>query len=131
MGVFCAIKGYALFAKKESLKGVIIASVLALAVLVFAWYLCIGYAYYLDVSTVEPNASLFDYLFNGFDYFDLADAVGHPEVRSNYITNLITGIVFSVLVCGSYIAQAFRNSKAASSAAPAQPTLNGENEENK
>ena len=43
VGVVCAIKGYAIFSKKESTKGIIIATVMALLVLVLAWYLCFAY----------------------------------------------------------------------------------------
>ena len=42
IGVVLAIKGYKLFAKKESVKGIIIASIVAFLVLVLAWYLCLG-----------------------------------------------------------------------------------------
>jgi hypothetical protein len=42
IGVVLAIKGYKLFAKKESIKGIIISSVIAFLVLVLAWYLCFG-----------------------------------------------------------------------------------------
>ena len=42
VAVVCAIKGYSLFAKKESLKGVIIAVVAAIIVIVLAWYMCLS-----------------------------------------------------------------------------------------
>ena len=43
IGAVCAVKGYSIFAKKESIKGVVISVVIALLVMVLAWYLCIGY----------------------------------------------------------------------------------------
>ena len=38
IGVICAIKGYSFFAKKESVRGIIIAIIMAVIVLVIAWY---------------------------------------------------------------------------------------------
>ncbi|MBO5914066.1 MAG: hypothetical protein J6Q72_01845, partial [Clostridia bacterium] len=46
IGVVCAIKGYAIFGKRESVKGVIISTVLAFLVIVAAWYLCLSYDVY-------------------------------------------------------------------------------------
>ena len=42
VGAVLAMKGYALFSKKESMFGVITSAVLALLVLVAAWYLCLA-----------------------------------------------------------------------------------------
>ena len=125
IGVICAIKGYSVFAKKESVKGIVIASVLALAVIVFAWYLCIGYDYYLDASSAGLNVSVLDCLFSGMDYLELADLVGMPEVRSSYLSNLAVGIIFTLLAGGGYV---YRAIKASRESAPAsvQYNLNGE-----
>ena len=38
--VFCAINGYAIFAKKESKRGVIISLVIAAVVILVSWYFC-------------------------------------------------------------------------------------------
>jgi len=38
--VFCAINGYAIFAKKESKRGVIISLVIAAVVIIVSWYFC-------------------------------------------------------------------------------------------
>ena len=42
IGVICAIKGYKLFAKKESLAGVIISVVAAILVMIVAAYFCLS-----------------------------------------------------------------------------------------
>ena len=42
VGVIAAIKGYAFFAKKESKKGIVISVIIAVVVLVIAWYLCLA-----------------------------------------------------------------------------------------
>ena len=41
--VICAIKGYAVFGKRESTKGIIISTVIAFLVIVIAWYFCLSY----------------------------------------------------------------------------------------
>ena len=40
VGVVCAIKGYSIFAKKESKRGVIISLVIAAVVIIVSWYFC-------------------------------------------------------------------------------------------
>ena len=52
VGVICAIKGYSFFSKKESTKGVVIATIMAVLVLVIAWYLCIGSRSYNSVRRI-------------------------------------------------------------------------------
>ena len=42
IGVVCAIKGYKVFGKAESKKGVIISVVIAAIVIVIAWYACLS-----------------------------------------------------------------------------------------
>ena len=39
VGAVCAIKGYSIFAKKESMKGIIISVIISLLVIVAAWYM--------------------------------------------------------------------------------------------
>ena len=43
VGAICAIKGYSIFAKKESIKGIVISVVISLLIIVLAWYLCLAY----------------------------------------------------------------------------------------
>ena len=42
LGIICALKGYAIFAKKESIKGVVISVIMTVIVLIIAWYLCVA-----------------------------------------------------------------------------------------
>ena len=46
VGVVCAIKGYSIFAKRESIKGVVISIIATLVVIVIAWYFCLAYDVY-------------------------------------------------------------------------------------
>ncbi len=57
VAVIAAIKGYSLFAKKESLKGVIISIVLAVAVIVLAEYFSLSYAI---MEELEGELSFFE-----------------------------------------------------------------------
>ena len=129
VGVFCAMKGYEIFAKKNSVKGVVISFVFALAIIVLTWYLCIGYDYYsIFVQDAGIGGeSLFVCLFNGFEILDFYDYIGATEIRGEYMSNLIFGIVFTVIGGIGYVVDAVRKAKAEVAApAPAQPVLNGE-----
>ena len=58
VGVVCAIKGYAIFAKKESIKGIVIASVISLLVMVLAWYFSISYEIYDTYQSAFASGEL-------------------------------------------------------------------------
>ena len=42
VAVVCAIKGYAVFAKKESVKGIVVSVFVAIIVILIAWYICLS-----------------------------------------------------------------------------------------
>lgn len=52
VGAICAIKGYSVFAKKESVKGIIMSVIISLIVMVIAWYFCLAH----DIYTVYKEA---------------------------------------------------------------------------
>ncbi len=54
VAVFCAINGYAVFAKKESKKGIIISVAIATVVIIISWYLCFCLS---TVELINKNAS--------------------------------------------------------------------------
>lgn len=134
VGVICAIKGYEIFSKKSSVKGVVIASVCTVVSVLIGWYCCICYAYYqdiLDLAELYPDhfeaLPLTDFIFSGFEYFDFRAALDLP-VLSDYLSNLAFGLVFTVIGAVGYIVTAAKNAKLAKIAAPAPaaPVLNGE-----
>jgi len=51
VGVICAAKGYKLFAKGESVKGMVISIIFAALAIVIGWYFSWGYAFYDAYST--------------------------------------------------------------------------------
>jgi len=133
IGVICAIKGYEIFSKGSSIKGVVIASVAAIAVIVLAWYLCIGYDYYLTMEELAAENPLYfeaiplsDCLFNGFEFFDFCDKLDLPEIRTEYLGDLAFGLIFTVIAAIGYVVSAVKNAKFAKTNVPAAPTLNGE-----
>ncbi len=97
VGVFLAILGYKLFAKKESIKGIIIASVIAFAVLVLAWYLCVGkdiydaYQYYYNSGEIDYTLSYADSLRS------VPSFLSDPEIGPSCYRDLIIGLVFALI----------------------------------
>ena len=97
IGVVLAIKGYTLFAKKESVKGIILSSVIAFLVLVLAWYLCFGKdiydAYQMWYQEGEVDFTLtFSESVRAVPYF-LTD----PETGPAYVKDLAIGLIFALI----------------------------------
>ncbi len=115
IGAVCAIKGYSVFAKKESVKGIIISVVIALLVVVAAWYLCIGY----DIYTVYQEWYELGEVDFTLDYFESVRAIPlffeDPEISGAYIKDLLFGIVFCVVGGGSYVVNKIKAVKAGGS----------------
>lgn len=47
VGVICAIKGYAIFGKRENVRSIVISCIIAVLVLVIAWYFCLSHDVFL------------------------------------------------------------------------------------
>lgn len=96
VGVVCAIKGYEIFAKKESLKGVVIAIVAAVLVMALAWYLCLSFDVYqayqewYEAGEVDFTLSFGESVMNA--YLFLFDS----EIALAYFKDLGIGL----LLCG-------------------------------
>ena len=105
VGVFCAIKGYSLFAKKESVKGIIIAIICSLAVIVFAWYLCMAYDVYNEYQELLHITVPFGDIFS--------DTFAHitEEAKKAYITDLVIGIIFCVIGGAGYAVKSIQKAK--------------------
>lgn len=113
VGVVCAIKGYSIFGKRESIKGVIISVIATLAVMVLAWYLCLS----LDVFNAYK-----DWYAEGYVDFTITfgEAVRNahvfledPEISREYISSLVTGLVFCVIGGIGYVVGSIRKVKGA------------------
>ena len=120
VGAICAIKGYSLFAKKESVKGIVISVILSLVVMVIAWYFCLAH----DIYAVHQEwyaAGEIDFTYTFFESVRVAPYfLQDAEIRGAYLKDLIMGLAFCVIGGGSYVVNKIKNAKAATSApAPA------------
>jgi len=118
VGVICAIKGYAVFAKSESLKGVIIAVITAVIVMIIAWYFCLSmdvYTAYQDwyaTGEVDYAPTFFESVRNA--YLFLAE----PEIFKSYLGDLAIGLGLCALGAYRSIANAVAALKASPKATP-------------
>ena len=116
IGAVCAVKGYSLFSKKESIKGVVISVVIALLVIVIAWYLCIGYDVW-DIHKYWYETGEIDYTLT---YSESVRAVSYyladPEIGPSYYGDLAIGLVFCVVGGGSFVWNKIKGIKAQQSA---------------
>ncbi|MBQ6552458.1 MAG: hypothetical protein IJL83_02420 [Clostridia bacterium] len=97
IGVVLAIKGYKLFAKKESIKGIIIASIIAFAVLVLAWYLCLGKDVY-DAYQAWYKEGEIDFTLSFSESIKAVPTfLKEPEIAAAYIKDLLLGLGFALI----------------------------------
>ena len=121
IGVVCAIKGYAIFAKKESIKGIIIASVIALLVMVVAWYFSISYEIYDSYQSGFANGEV-DFTLSFMESVRVTpEFLGVPEVGAAYFKDLALSLLFCVIGSGGYIFNKIKTAKAQSANTPAAP----------
>ena len=111
IGVVCAIKGYTIFGKRESTKGIIISTVIAFIVLVLAWYLCLSYdvydAYQLwyEEGHVDFTLTFFESVANAHLFLE------EPEIASAYFKDLGLGLLFCVIGAFGYVKAAIGKAK--------------------
>lgn len=112
-GVVCAIKGYAVFAKKESIKGIVISIVSAVVVLIIAWYLCLSldvynaYRGWYEAGEIDYTITFMDAVRNA--YLFLSDG----ETAFAYLKDLGIGLLLCVFGAASSISNALKRVKAA------------------
>ncbi|MBR5272729.1 MAG: hypothetical protein IKU25_04965 [Clostridia bacterium] len=103
IGVICAIKGYSVFAKKESIKGVVIAIIVMLIMMVVAWYAGLVISVYREL----------DGMFTISEAFDLTNyCFKDAEFRSGAIGDLVKGILFCVIGGVGYAVTSIKRIKA-------------------
>lgn len=99
IGVVCAIKGYAVFGKAESIKGVIASTVIAFLVIVIAWYACLSYDVYLAYADLFETGDI-DFKLNFFEAFQNAYLfLTEPDVGIYYWKDLVIGLLFCIGGC--------------------------------
>lgn len=123
VGAVCAIKGYTIFAKKESTKGIIISVIVALLVMVLAWYLCLGYDIYIAYQEWFEIGEV-DFTLTYFESVQAAPIfLEDSEIAISYLGQLGLGLLFCVIGGGSYVANKIKNSKN-------QPVKSNDNDNN-
>ncbi len=111
IGVVCAIKGYAIFGKRESVKGVIISTVVAFLVIVLAWYVCLSFDVYrayqewLAIGEVDCAPTLFESIANAYQF------LAEPEIAIAYFKDLAIGLIFCVGGAFGYVKAAIGQAK--------------------
>lgn len=103
VGVICAIKGYSIFAKGESKKGIAIAVIASLLVIVLAWYLCLSFDVYTafqdwyEAGEIEYTLTFSESVMSAYLFLE------DPEISVAYLGNLALGLFFCVLGGGGYV----------------------------
>ena len=111
IGAVCAIKGYSIFAKKESIKGIIISVIISLLVIALAWYFCLAYDVY-DVYNEWFEAGEIDFSISFFDAVRGAHIfLTDPEIGPAYFGDLAIGIILCIVGAGSYVINRIRSTK--------------------
>lgn len=111
LGVF----GYQLFSgRKNSMRGVIIACIIAIIMLMVAEYISVGYLLYdelrIDPELADQNISFFMVM------RVMPEAFKESEFRTAVLKEFGVAVVLYVLAAGSYIYQALKRAKAESAA---------------
>ena len=103
VGVVCAIKGYAVFGKRESVRGIVLSTVIAFLVIVLAWYLCLSvdvyraYQEWLAVGEVDYAPTIFESIANAYIFLT------EPEIAISYFKDLAIGLIFCVVGAFGYV----------------------------
>lgn len=112
VGIICAIKGYSLFAKKESVKGVVIAIVMTVLVLVVAWYFCLSYDVYMAYQNWFAEGEI-DFTLTFVESVRSAYLfLGDSEIALPYLADLGIGLLFCALGAFSSVKAAVKRIKA-------------------
>ena len=111
VGVICAIKGYAIFGKRESVKGVIISTVIAFIVIVLAWYFCLSYDVYVAYQEWYANGEV-DFTLTFFESVANAHTfLAETEIAVAYFKDLGIGLIFCVVGAFGYVKAAVGKAK--------------------
>ncbi len=118
VGVVCAIYGYKLFAKKESVRGIVIATVIAFIVLAVAWF----FSFSIDVYNAYNEwyeAGEIDFTLTFAEAIDATLRYYIPDfsVSGSYFVNLGLGLLFAIFGSFSVIGRSIKKVKTAENAA--------------
>ena len=112
IGVVCAIKGYSVFAKCESKKGIVISVIMAALVIIIAWYAGMAWDFYEAAKEwyaegeIDSKLSYFDCLRSAYLFFE------EKEIAWAYFKDLAIGLLFCIIASVSYIGSYSKKLKA-------------------
>lgn len=121
VGAVCAIKGYSVFAKKESMKGIIISVIISLLVIALAWYMGLAYDIYQVYQVWFAEGEIDFTLTYVESVINVPYFLSIPEVAAEAIMDLVLGIVFCIIGGGSYVVNKIKNAKNAKNNAKFAP----------
>ena len=103
VGVVCAIKGYSVFGKRESIKGIVLSTVIAFLVIVLAWYICLANDVYLafkdwyKAGEVDFTLTFFESVRNAHVFLE------DTETAIAYFKDLAIGLIFCIVGAFGYV----------------------------
>ncbi len=112
IGVICAIKGYSVFAKKESIKGIVISIIATVVVMVIAWYFCLSmdvydaYKEWYAEGYIDYTITFGEAVRGAYVYLE------EPEIGPAYIKDLVIGLAFCIIGGVGYVMSAVKRVKA-------------------
>lgn len=112
IAVIAAVKGYTVFSKKESLKGVIISVIMAIIVMIIAWYLCLStdvynaYQEWYKNGEVDFTVTFFEAVRGAYVY------LMEPEIGPSYFGDLAIGLGLCAIGAASHISTTVKRLKA-------------------
>ncbi len=112
IAIVCALKGYKLFAKKESTYGIVISVVMSILVIVLAWYACLSKDVYDAYIEWESNGVI-DYTLTYWESVQVAYLYLEGEVAGSYFGDLAISLLLCIVGCFTTVRAAAKRTKAA------------------
>lgn len=127
VGVLCAIYGYKLFAKGQSLTGIIIAIVAAILVMVLAWYFCLAKDVYDVYQEWYANGDVDFTLTFGEAVMNAHLFLQDGEILGAYLKDLGIGLLLCIVGGFRYVVSALQELKADKETPAQEPAPQEEN----
>ena len=117
IGVICAIKGYEIFSRSRSNRGIAISVAAAAVVLILAWYICFGmdvhalYADMYEIGEIDAVPPVGWCILNAYRFLPV-----HPAA----LWDLLVSLALAAVGCGGYVFRTVRQQEEQASFQAAQ-----------
>ena len=117
IGVICAIKGYEIFSRSRSNRGIAVSVAAAAVVLILAWYICFGmdvhalYADMYEIGEIDAVPPVGWCVLNAFRFLPV-----HPAA----LWDLLVSLALAAVGCGGYVFRTVRQQEEQASFRAAQ-----------